>query len=114
MYFFLLALFLKNSVTVRLSPGQLQEFNLIMIQWRSCPHHNYRTPLFWVIVKKSGKEEKPAQSKQPRQVVESGCKLNLCIDLCWVPKRTSRKFLASTRKSLKNKILRQTILYFIG
>ena len=48
-----------------------------------------------------------------REVVESGRKFNLRRDLRWVAKRT-RKFYASTRKSHKKNILRQTILYFIG
>ena len=48
-----------------------------------------------------------------RQVFASGRKLNLRRDLRWVAQRLA-SFFASTRKSQKKDILRQTILYFIG
>ena len=48
-----------------------------------------------------------------RQVVASGRKLNSRRDLRWVAKRLA-SFFASTRKSQKKNILRQTFLYFIG
>ena len=48
-----------------------------------------------------------------RQVVASGRKLTLHKDLRWVAKRLA-SFFASTPKSQRKDILRQTILYFIG
>ena len=45
--------------------------------------------------------------------VASGRRLNLCRDLRWVAKRTS-KFPRKYTQVAKKTILRQTILYFIG
>ena len=47
------------------------------------------------------------------QVVATGRKLNLRRDLRWLTKRLE-SFFASTRKSPKKDILRQTTLYFIS
>ena len=48
-----------------------------------------------------------------RQVVASGCKLNLGRDVRWVAKRTSN-FRHKYTQVAKKSILKQTILYFSG